>query len=103
MGNYVQWLVFDIPPAESGLTAGIGEEQILEDGAHQGKNVTGRFGYSPPCPEEGRAHHYEFHIYSLDKKLDLNPGASGADVEKAMSQHIIAFGKLTATYTRPLN
>jgi Raf kinase inhibitor-like YbhB/YbcL family protein len=100
-GNYVQWLVFDIPPAESGLMAGIGEEPILEDGSHQGKNSAGRFGYSPPCPPEGLTHHYEFHVYSLDRKLDLNPGASNADVEKAMRQHIIAFGKLTATYTRP--
>ena len=89
----MQWLVFDIPPAESGLTAGIGEEPILEDGAPQGKNITGRFGYSPPCPTDRITHHFVFHVYSLDKKLDLNPGASGADVEKAMRRHIIAFGK----------
>lgn len=100
-GNYVLWIVFDIPSAESELPAGIGEEPVLEDGSHQGKNDYGHFGYSPPCPEQDRVHHYEFHIYSLDKKLDLNPGASGADVEKAISQHIIAFGKLTAAYTRP--
>ena len=101
VGDYVQWLAFDIPPVESGLTAGIGEEQILENGAHQGKNLIGRFGYSPPCPAPGLTDHYEFHVYSLDKKLDLNPGSSGADVEKAMRLHILALGKLTVTYTRP--
>lgn len=98
--NFVHWLVFDIPPGESGLTAGIGEEPILGDGAHQGKNSFGRFGYGSPCPGEG-PHHYVFSVYALDTRLGLTPGASATDVSSAMREHVIGYGKLTASYTRP--
>lgn len=101
--NFVHWLVFDIPPGEPGLTAGTGEEPILGDGAHQGKNSFGRFGYGPPCPNPKQTHHYVFNVYALDTKLGLTPGASATDVASAMLGHYLAYGKLTATYTRPEN
>ncbi len=99
--NFVHWLVFDIPPGESGLTAGISEEPILGDGAHQGKNGFGHFGYGPPCPPENQTHHYVFRVYALDATLDLTPGASAADVFGAIRGHIVGYGKLTTTYLRP--
>lgn len=99
--NFVHWLVFDIPPGEPGLTAGIGEEPVLADGAHQGKNSYGRFGYGPPCPPGNSAHHYVFGVYALDASLGLAPGALATDVSSAMRGHIIGYGKLTTTYTRP--
>jgi len=99
--NFVHWLVFDIPPSESGLTAGISEEPVLADGAHQGKNSFGRFGYGPPCPPEGLTHHYVFNVYALDATLGLTPGAAATDVSAALRGHIIGYGKLTATHVRP--
>lgn len=99
--NYVHWLVFDIPPSESGLTRGVGEEPILADGAHQGKNTGGKFGWTPPCPPTNAVpHHYVFRVYALDITLGLNPGASDAEVLAAMRLNIIGFGTLTATYAR---
>lgn len=98
--NFVHWLVFDIPPGEPGLTAGIGDEPVLADGAHQGKNSYGRVGYGPPCPPGGQTHQYVFRVYALDATLGLAPGASAADVSSAMGGHIVGYGKLTTTYAR---
>jgi Raf kinase inhibitor-like YbhB/YbcL family protein len=98
--NFVHWMVFDIPPATSGLTAGISEEPILGDGSKQGKNTFGHFGYGPPCPPGGAEHHYEFRVYALDKMLGLQPGASDPEVAAAVSGHILGFGKMTVTYKR---
>jgi hypothetical protein len=46
-------------------------------------------------------HHYVFRVYALDTTLGLNPGTNEQQVADAMSGHIIAFGEMTATYTRP--
>jgi Raf kinase inhibitor-like YbhB/YbcL family protein len=99
--NFVHWLVFDIPPQEAGLTAGIGEEPILADGAHQGRNSFGHFGWGPPCPPvNGGDHHYVFRVYALNITVGLNPGASEKEVSDAMRLNIIGYGTLTATYAR---
>lgn len=99
-GNFVHWVVYDIPPQQSGITAGIGEEPILGDGSHQGQNSYGRTGYAPPCPPSGSTHTYQFFAYALDTMLGLAPGATRDAVAQAMDGHIMALGKLTATYSR---
>ena len=54
-------------------------------------------GYGGPAPPDKR-HTYVFKLYALDTKLDLEAGASKADVEKAMEGHIIEQTQLTGTY-----
>jgi phosphatidylethanolamine-binding protein (PEBP) family uncharacterized protein len=40
-----------------------------------------------PCPPTG-AHHYHFKLYALDvETLGLPPGATRADIEKALAEH----------------
>jgi phosphatidylethanolamine-binding protein (PEBP) family uncharacterized protein len=45
-------------------------------------------------------HRYYFRLYTLDKELDLKPGASAQDLQKAMEGHILAQGQLMGRYKR---
>jgi Raf kinase inhibitor-like YbhB/YbcL family protein len=89
--TWVHWVCWNIPVTH----------QIKEDdkrGKH-GINDFGKNGYGGPCPPKG-THRYFFKIYALDQELDLPKNASKADVEKAMSEHIVAFGDLFGLYER---
>lgn len=65
----------------------------------QGLNYFKKTDYSGPCPPSG-THRYFFRIYVMDIMLELEPGSSRAALEQAMQEHIIAEGKLMATYSR---
>jgi Raf kinase inhibitor-like YbhB/YbcL family protein len=54
--------------------------------------------YTGPCPPPGSPHRYFFRLYALDITLNLAPGATKAELEKAMDQHILAQGTLMGTY-----
>jgi Raf kinase inhibitor-like YbhB/YbcL family protein len=68
--------------------------------AVQGSNSGGRVGYSGPCPPKGKPHRYFFRVYGLDAMLDLRPGSSNSDLQKAMAGHILQQGEAMATYQR---
>lgn len=89
--TWVHWIVWNIPPAKK-----IKENEILGD---EGINDFGNNNYGGPCPPSG-THNYLFKVYALDELLDLNPDATKIELEKAMSSHIIGFGKLVGSYKR---
>jgi Raf kinase inhibitor-like YbhB/YbcL family protein len=66
-----------------------------------GLNSYGEPVYAGPKPPSGE-HRYFFHLYALDKRLDLPEAASRADVERAMNGHIIAEAELMGRYATPL-
>ena len=74
-------------------------------GCSQGTTDFGEVGYGGPAPPDKR-HTYVFKLYALDiftdsagnSLLDVEHGASKADVEKAMEGHIIEQTQLTGTY-----
>jgi len=72
----------------------------LSSGAHQGQNDFERIGYNGPCPPQGPAHHYHFHVYALDRRLTLADNAGRSDFDAAIKGHIFAQGELVATYAR---
>ncbi|HTQ10468.1 MAG TPA: YbhB/YbcL family Raf kinase inhibitor-like protein [Fimbriimonadaceae bacterium] len=99
--GFVHWIVFNIPPDTNSLPAGLPQTDWLNQlkgKVLQGKNGQDSTGYFGPRPPAGMPHHYHFHVYALDSTLDLNGGASRADVEKAMSNHVLAQGELTGTF-----
>ncbi|MEA3458568.1 MAG: YbhB/YbcL family Raf kinase inhibitor-like protein, partial [Candidatus Thermoplasmatota archaeon] len=65
----------------------------------QGKNDFGKLDYGGPCPPSG-THRYYFKLYALDTMLDLQPGASKKQLEKAMNGHVIEEAKLMRKYSR---
>jgi Raf kinase inhibitor-like YbhB/YbcL family protein len=97
-GTFTHWVIFNIPPDVNYLPEGLPRSGQLPNRALQGKNDTGRTGYSGPCPPPGPAHHYYFNLYALDRMLSLPAGASKKDVWNSMRNHIIAQGRLGGIY-----
>jgi Raf kinase inhibitor-like YbhB/YbcL family protein len=93
-GTWVHWVLYNLPASAEGLAAG-------SDGLGiQGQNSSRKSGYSGPCPPAGKPHRYFFKLYALDTSLPLDPGASKAELEKAMQGHILGQGQLMGTFSR---
>jgi len=98
-GIWVHWVIFNIPAAVRELPEDVPPERTLPDGSRQGLNDFNRIGYGGPCPAVG-THRYFFKLYALDKTLDLEPGATKAQVEEAMRGHILGECRLVGRYVR---
>ena len=83
-GTWVHWVIFNIPASARGLRVAVEKKEQLADRTRQGKNDFSRIGYNGPCPPPGKPHRYFFRLYALSCELMLAPGASKAEVEKAM-------------------
>ncbi len=99
-GNWVHWVIYDIPPEVSELAEGIPPEEELERGLKQGINDFRRIGYGGPCPPPGKPHRYFFKLYALDTVLNLKPGATKEELLSAMGGHILAETQLIGIYQR---
>lgn len=99
-GTWVHWVIFDM--SADGQTMAIGTQKLEQfpDGSRQGRNDFGKIGYGGPCPPPGKVHRYFFKLYALDKTLNLPPGATKKDVERAMRGHILAQGEWMGRYAR---
>jgi Raf kinase inhibitor-like YbhB/YbcL family protein len=98
--TWVHWVLYNLPAELQALSEGLPKEKELADGTRQGRNDFARIGYGGPCPPRGPAHRYYFKLYALDVTLDQPPGASKADIEKAMDKHVLAQGQLMGRYQR---
>jgi Raf kinase inhibitor-like YbhB/YbcL family protein len=94
--TWVHWVLFNIPPAASGLPEG---GRPLPAGTCEGLNDWGRHGYGGPCPPVGR-HRYFFKLYALDRMLPALPRPIKAAVEQAMRGHVLAQAELIGTYLK---
>ena len=99
MGNWVHWVIYNIPPEKAGLPEDVPDDNALVDGAKQGITDFGRPGYGGPCPPGG-THRYYFKVYALDTILDLGTGEKKKDLLKAMEGHVLAEGQLMGKYKR---
>src|SRR5438552_10676499 len=63
-GDWVHWVVWNIPPAKSGLPENFPKDKELKDGTRQGMTDFGKIGYGGPCPPSG-SHRYFFKLYAL--------------------------------------
>lgn len=99
VGNWVHWVLFNIPADVNALAAAVPPEAALTNGARNGKNDFRRLGYGGPCPPGG-THRYFFKIYALDTRLDLESGCTKAQLEAAMKGRILAEGQLMGRYKR---
>jgi len=95
-GGFTHWVLFDIPPATKDLPEGFQAGSL----GVSGNSGFRRQGYGGPCPPTG-AHHYHFMLSALDvPTLGLQPGASKADVEKAMEGHVVGKADLIGIYQK---
>lgn len=83
-GLWIHWLLWNIPPTMTQLTAGVGVA---------GVNSWGNTIYQGPCPPTG-THHYYLKLYALDTVLNLPLGSDNAALQQAMAGHILAEAEL---------
>jgi Raf kinase inhibitor-like YbhB/YbcL family protein len=99
-GTWVHWVLYDVPPNTQEFSEGVPKQEQLSNGARQGRNDFRKAGYGGPCPPAGKTHRYVFKLYALDTKLGLPSGATKADVERSMRDHILAQAELIGRYGR---
>ena len=99
MGTWVHWVVYDLPPSVNELPEGVPAREALAGGGRQGKNSSGKIGYTGPCPPGG-THRYYFYVYALDGEVRLDAGATKKELLKAMEGHILGQGQLMGRYER---
>ena len=88
---WVHWVVWNIP-----ITHHIKENRV---NGIEGLNDFQTYQYGGPCPAMGN-HHYHFKVYALNEILDLPKHTNKHQLEKAMSNCIIGFGEIVASYER---
>jgi Raf kinase inhibitor-like YbhB/YbcL family protein len=98
-GTWVHWVLYNVPGDAMELPENMPSDIVLGNGAKQGMNDFRRLGYGGPCPPGG-THRYFFKIYALDIDIGLEPGATKAELLKAMKGHILGEGQLIGKYTR---
>lgn len=91
-GTWIHWVTWNIP-----VTHHLKENQV--EGV-EGINSFQKRGYTGPCPPSGKPHRYFFKIYALDDLLQISAGSRCLEVERAMSDHIIAYGEIMCIYQR---
>ena len=99
-GTWVHWVVYDLPATTTELPQDTPKSQSIAGNAKQGINDFKQVGYGGPCPPPGKAHRYFFKLYALDEMLNLKPGATKKEIEKAMTSHIVGTAELIGTYER---
>lgn len=91
-GTFNHWILFNISPMT---------KEIREDSppvmATQGRNDWGEIGYGGPKPPSGE-HRYFFRIFALDTVFPLGRGATRADVERAIENHMVEEAELMGRY-----
>jgi Raf kinase inhibitor-like YbhB/YbcL family protein len=99
-GSFTHWLLYDLPASAVFLPENIEDGERPAAGGVQGTNDGSRIGYTGPCPPQGSLHRYVFVLYALDILLELEPGASRADLVAAMEEHVLDEATLTGTFER---
>lgn len=94
--NFDHWVLFNIPATTTKIDTG-------EHVGTPGNNGSGKAAYTGPCPPpqyEPSEHRYFFKLYALDTQLQLPQGATRAQVETAMTGHILADATLLGRYKK---
>lgn len=98
--GFFHWVVLDLPPETTALPLGA-SRRALPASAIEAHTDFGSPGYGGPCPPPGQSHRYEVVVYAVDQRsLGLGAGATAALARFLLSQHTLALGRATATYSR---
>lgn len=91
---FLHWLAWGLP--DDGLAEGAtGGESLIE-----GTNGFGNSAWGGPCPPEGQTHTYVFRLSALSAELELEAGATRADVNAASEGLVLEQVQATGVYTR---
>lgn len=98
--TFVHWVLYNLEPGITELPEGAAARSEGSAFGMQGVNGFRNAGYGGPCPPGENPHRYFFKLYALDTTLDLEAGATKAQLEDAMQGHILAQGQLVGAYGR---
>ncbi len=101
--GYWHWTLVDVPADQTSLDQGIGESDLMLDGAaFHVRSDGGTFGYEGAAPPEGdRAHRYYFAVHALDvDTLGLDADASPTKVAFTALFHTLARAVLVPTFAK---
>jgi Raf kinase inhibitor-like YbhB/YbcL family protein len=96
--TWVHWVLYDLPATATGLAEAM-QSGGLPAGTREGLNDWKRTGYGGPCPPIGR-HRYFHKLYALDTEIGDLDRPTKADVEKAMTGHVLGKVELIGTYEK---
>ncbi len=100
-GTWTHWVVYGLTPEVSFLPTAVPTTETAGKAAFkQGLNSWGKVGYGGPSPPPGKPHRYQFTLYGLSEKLDLEPGAEKQTVLDAMEGKVLGKTMLEGTYGR---
>jgi Raf kinase inhibitor-like YbhB/YbcL family protein len=97
--GFTHWLLYDIPPNVTHIPENLPKQASVADSGLQGKNDSGKLGYTGPCPPS-RRHRYFARLYALRKQLDLPPGATPMEVKMALEGKVIEQTELMGTFAK---
>lgn len=100
---YIHWIIYGIDPTRTSIEEGVPTLGEVHSPLHarQGRNSAGSLGYIgplPPIPHDW--HHYHFKLFSLNKVVDIAPGATREEFYSAIERHIIDRAELIGRYHR---
>lgn len=98
-GDFVHWVLFNIPPEVAGLEKGQPRNGRGPGGSVQGMTDFGRPGYGGPCPPRG-THRYYFRLFALDAMLEGGTESTKADLLYRMEGRVLSRCTLMAYYKR---
>ncbi|MBD9699823.1 YbhB/YbcL family Raf kinase inhibitor-like protein [Flavimobilis sp. GY10621] len=101
--GFWHWTVVDVPAEVTELDEGVGESDLMLDGAaFHVRNDGGGYDYTGAAPPAGdRPHRYVFAVHALDvDSLDLDAEASPTAVAFTALFHTVARATLTVTHAR---
>ncbi len=96
--TWVHWIVYDMPAATTALAEGASKGG-MPSGSRDGLNDWKRTGYGGPCPPIGE-HRYFFKLYALDRMLGDLGRPTKAQLEKAMSGHVLGQVEIMGRYQK---
>ena len=97
-GIWVHWVLYNLPVAVNELASAV-PSRMLPGQTLVGKNDWGRTGYGGPCPPIGR-HRYFFKLLALDAVLPDLHQPTRAQIEAAMTGHVLGEAVLMGTYQK---
>jgi Raf kinase inhibitor-like YbhB/YbcL family protein len=92
--TFVHMVLYNIPPETTSLNEGL---TPLPPGAQFGVNDNKSRAWYGPCPPKGR-HRYFHKLYALDTVLDFPSAPTKAQLEEAMTGHILGQAELIGLY-----
>lgn len=95
---YVHWVVYNIPAGTTSLAENAAKTG-LPAGASHGSNDWKKQTYGGPCPPIGR-HRYFHKLYALDTVLTGLSNPTKAQLEAALTGHVIGRTELIGTYQK---